>query len=104
MPYYDSRVDEGFNASVTRLQVQVDDHLHEVLVAAHGMAVDALERFEQQSRPLDDPGVNMFAEWVAAAAIVRSAHGEPPLERDDIDAFLPYAVKFLNTLFCPPPT
>jgi hypothetical protein len=46
----------------------------------------------------------MFAEWVAVAAIVRIAHDEPPLQRDDLDAFLPAAIRILNTAFCPPPT
>jgi hypothetical protein len=45
----------------------------------------------------------MFAEWVAMAAIVRIAHDEPPLQRDDLEAFLPAASGFLNTLFCGPP-
>jgi hypothetical protein len=103
MPDYRPRVDEGFNAGVTRLQVEVDEQMRADLTSAFHMAVEALERFDQQNRPLGDPGVSMFAEWVAAAAIVRRVHGEPPLVPDDLDAFLPSAVKFLNTLFCPPP-
>jgi len=103
MPDYGPRVDEGFDAGVARLQVEVDEQIHADLTTAHDMAVASLVRFEQQSGPLDDPGVGMFAEWVAAATIVRRVHDEPPLEPDDIDAFLPNAVQFLNTLFCPPP-
>jgi hypothetical protein len=103
---YGPDVDGGFNAGVdrfARLGLEVDDQVRADLIHARDMTVAALERFERDVGPLDEPGVGMFAEWVAAGTIIRTAHHESPLQPDDLDAFLPAAVNFLNTLFCPPP-
>ena len=107
MADYRSGVDAGFTAGVDRFVrqgLEVDDQINADLRDSYHITVAALERYEQEVGPLDEPGVGMFAEWVAAGTIIRSTHHESPLQPEDLDSFLPVAVKFLNTLFCPPPT
>jgi len=109
MPDYKAAVAEGFDLFVERVltpnNIDVTEPVRVELARSQEMAVHALYEFEGKvGRPLDDSGVGMLAEWVAAATVIRSLHGEASLLQQDIDEFLPAAAKFLNTLFCPPPT
>ena len=86
------------------MDIIVDDSRLAPLEEPRSLALAVLDDYEARSGHLGRLGVTMFAEWVAVAAIVRIAHDEPPLQRDDLEAFLPAASGFLNTVFCPPPT
>jgi hypothetical protein len=107
MPDFEQDVDDGFRSGLERwgeeIGVTVDDSLLPLLEEPRRLALAVLYDHEARGGHLGRPGVTMFAEWVAVAAIVRLAHGETPVQRDDLDTFLPPAIEFLNTAFCPPP-
>ncbi len=108
MPDFERDVDEGFTRGVARWDSEsgttVEDSLLPQLQEARSLALTALYDYEERNRQLGQPGVSMFAEWIALAAIIRAAHHEPPLQENDVEMFLPAAVGILNTLFCPPPS
>lgn len=107
MPDFEQDVDDGFRSALTHwvseMDVIVDDSQLAPLEEPRSLTLAVLGDYEARSGHVGRLGVTMFAEWVAMAAIVRIAHDEPPLQRDDLEAFLPAASGFLNTIFCGPP-
>ena len=107
MPDFEQDIDDGFRSGLARwgpeIGITIDDSLLTPLEEPRSLALAVLDDYEARGGHLGRPGVTMFAEWVALAAIVRLAHNEPPLQRDDLDTFLPAAIEILNTLFCGPP-
>jgi hypothetical protein len=108
VPDFEQDVDDGFRSALERwgpeIGVTIDDSVVAPLEEPRYLALAVLNDYEAHDRYLGRPGVTMFAEWVAVAAMVRVAHNEPPLQRFEIDAFLPAATEILNTAFCRPPS
>ena len=46
---------------------------------------------------LEPHAIALLSELTATAAAVRTAHNEPPLTEQDIEDFLPAALRFFNT-------
>lgn len=69
----------------------VEDAVTPLAALATGLAARKIDT------TLEPHAVALFSEMIATAGAIRIAHGEAPLTQDDIEEFLPAALRFFNT-------